>query len=168
MADNELQLSRVYVAGLAGALIGGVLSALIVVLPALWSFSSLDHDDWLSVRNTLIGGSIFASVFFLIGLLTLGVPAWVALHVLGRRHWYDALMLGALLAFAATFAISYAPYIFHGPGSDYSAWDGGKPTVVHYHLTAQGWRFLIEGAVGEAIAGAFAGLAVWRIAYRKQ
>lgn len=162
----EFRPSRVYMAVLAGAVVGGVSTALLMLLGSIWQIGASGHDEWLRLRNQTLLFSILGSIVFFVGIVALGVPGWIAMHRLGRRQWYDAVVLGALLAFLGDLAMSYGPLVLHSPGSDYSAWDGGVATVIHYRLTAQGWRFLFEGALLEAVAGALAGLTIWGIAYR--
>lgn len=164
----ELKLSRVYLAGAVGSVIGGVLGTVLQLAWSIMHSGGVEPNEWTQIRIQIFGFSILASIVFLIGLVTLGVPGWLIMHRLGRRRWFDAMALGAVLAFAAYFAISYLPLILHSPGSDYSSEDGGIPTIEHYQLTAQGWRFLIEGASIQAVAGAVAGLTIWRICYQRK
>jgi integral membrane sensor domain MASE1 len=167
LPDYELKLSRVYLAGALGSVVGGVLGTVLQLGWSVVNSGGVEPDQLAQIRIQIVGFSILASIVFLIGLATLGAPGWLIMHRLGRRRWFDAMALGAVLAFAAYFALSYLPLVFHGQGSDYSSEDGGVPTVEHYRLTAQGWRFLIEGALIQAVAGAAAGVTIWRISYRR-
>ena len=113
---------------------------------------------------TWVGG--ISLVAFGIGLTVLAIPAWWALHRAGRRNWSHALILGVCLSLAVCIVLSLVQFV--GPGSDiaYSAWDSGGATVIDGKLTAHGWAERVKGAAWVTIAGAFAALTVWRVAYR--
>ncbi|HWA23354.1 MAG TPA: hypothetical protein VG735_13240 [Caulobacterales bacterium] len=166
--NYELQPIRAIPAGIAGALVGGTLSSFIGIALRVMDFGGISSDEWALLRIQALPIVIIFSLAFLVGEIFLGVPGWIVLHRAGRRQWFDAMALGTFLAAIVYFTLSYLPLVFHSPGSDYSSEDGGVPTVEHWKLTAQGWKFLIEGVLTQSIAGGFAGLAVWRIAYRRK
>ena len=111
-----------------------------------------------------VGG--ISLVGFAIGLLVLAIPAWWAMHRTGRRSWRDALTLGAALSLAVCAILLLLQFVGQGEVA-YSAWDSGGATVINGHLTAHGLWGRVLGVAWVTLAGAFAGLAVWRVAYRR-
>lgn len=72
-------------------------------------------------------------------------PCWWVLHSMGRRTRWDAAALGALLGAAASFV---------------------PPIHAMAYLTRSDLRDVVAGFVIMAAAGAVAGFAFWRLAYR--
>lgn len=171
-ADYVTTIPRAMVAMLVGAAIGALV--FFVQIMALVVFEPFKMDDLASAAGTtnlelisVIAG--YGLAYFAVGLLIVVPPVWWLLHRLGRRNWFDALGLGAVLS-----PLCFVLVALWDPNwqalslISYATEDGGGITAVNDRLTADGWSALIRGAAGIAVSGALAGLTIWRIAYRKQ
>jgi hypothetical protein len=101
-----------------------------------------------------------ALIVFLMGFVFLGVPAWFAAGYFGRRHWYDAVIIGAILTGGAEFLWAYP--------SPHSSLSGSVDLVVDGRYTFAGWLNAIKMAAAIGIGGAMSGLTIWWIAYRNR
>jgi len=104
---------------------------------------------------------LFAFGVFLTGFVVVGVPAWLAAHLLGRTHWYDAALIGSVLASASAFWFTF-------PSGNTSGSAGGVDLVVNGHFTRAGWLDALELAGIMASAGGAAGLTIWWFVYRSR
>jgi hypothetical protein len=102
-----------------------------------------------------------ALIVFLIGFIFLGVPAWFVAHYFDRRHWYDAVLIGAVLTSAVEFL-----WAFPSPHSSFGG--GGVDLVVDGRYTVAGWFNAIKIAAAIGFGGAASGLTIWWLAYRKR
>jgi len=144
-ADYETTIFRAVPALLAGSMAG---AAVIVVAMAVAGVI----DD--GTAPDLIPGQMFNTaviltplVFmtFAAGALFLAVPCWWVLHRMGRRTCREAVLLGVLLCGACGFV----------PLGEMVSTGNGKAAL----------EVAVAFAV-MAVAGAVAGLTIWRIAYR--
>ncbi len=108
---------------------------------------------------TLVAAWAGACIVFMLGFLVLGIPAWLLAHYFKRRHWYDALLIGAILTGGTYF-------LWALPSSGFSYSGGGVDYVIDGHYTRAGLINAIGIAAEISIAGAAAGLTIWWIAYR--
>jgi hypothetical protein len=148
--DSEITVPRAIMAIIAGPLVGG--AVLVLERFALAAFYNSGSPaavglPWWWGPGVVLIFWLFASAFFGFGLMTVGVPAWIALDHLKRRSCVDAVLLGGILSFIA------------------------------YLLLAAGARFPLLGDVGGSywalfrdaievsIAGSLAGFSIWLIAY---
>jgi hypothetical protein len=171
-ADYVTSFWRVVLAYLGGALTGGVVFFLEVVAMLALRPGKLDQiSEFAETDSTalIVSVALAGLLFFAGGLLVVGGPSWFILHRLGRRDWYYATVLGAVLG-----AAGFVAFALTSP-----EWDGlrlisalteeyGGLTASNGKFTAEGWAALERGAAGIALAGGLAGLALWRIAYRKR
>jgi hypothetical protein len=138
-------LVRAVLAIPAGALIGGIVLALALQADNRPSAGS----DWLILVTA------YALVF--LGGIMLISPLWWLLDRCGLRDWRLAALLGGVLTGAV-----FAAATLNGLADEM----GGAERGLGERL-----QLMFEGpwirCVGAMIAGALAGLVVWRIAYRK-
>jgi hypothetical protein len=162
---------RALLAVLGGAIVGAWVFFLeIAVLFAIRPSKLTEMIDYVGMSGAQLMMLImaFAFIFFAGGLLIVGTPLWWILHKLGRRTWLDALALGAVLAAAGFVAmVMYNPEWPALSLISFLTEEFGGLTAANGRLSGQGWEALVRGAIGIALAGAFAGLAMWRIAYRR-
>jgi hypothetical protein len=162
---------RAVLALLGGAVAGAlVFFAEIAALLALQPAKLDQMSDYVGMSDTLLIAiiGVFGFVFFAGGLVVVGVPAWWVLHRLGRRDWYYAVCLGALLGCVGFVIV--AMWNPEWPALNLISFlteKFGGLTARAGQLTDEGWAALARGAGGVALAGGVAGLALWRIAYRK-
>lgn len=155
--------ARVGAAIVAGALIGGV------IITLHWLITVARALGPAFVFGKGAGGAliVFMGAFlaWLAGLILIGGPIWWLLH----RHHLHGWRAAALAAFAATFAagLILAIPLPHKGGAFREA-DRGGVLVENDQLTAYGWLKAAEGALLLSFVGAAAGLAVWRVAYRRR
>jgi hypothetical protein len=102
---------------------------------------------------------LFAFGVFLMGFIILGVPSWIAAHLLGWTRWHDAVLIGALLA-------SISEFLFTFPSGNASGSSGGVDLIVNGYLTQAGWLNAVGIAAIMAGAGAAAGFVIWWWVYR--
>jgi len=156
MVGKRPSIERAVLATLAGVAVGATVLVLEFVAPTFFD----SYSGVLSRLQMLAGGWIIAFVVLSVGFVIVGLPVWVAAHHFQRRHWYDAVIVGGLLAGIGEFLFSLP-----AANSSYSA--GGADLVLNGHYTAQGLSGALQTAVMMAVAGAFTGLTIWRIAYRR-
>ena len=112
--------------------------------------------------------ALFSLIFFAVGLLVVGSPVWWLLHRLGRRDWFYAVAVGAGLGSAG-----FAGWVLWNPEwpalslISFLTEEFGGLTARDGQLSAEGWEALVRGTIGIGIAGALAGLMLWKIAYRR-
>ena len=165
----ETTAMRAILALVAGSIVGSVLIIAGFLIPEIIDALNGDKIAIAQLHALPYGVIVFVFVYaiFTAGIVLIGLPIWALMHQLGRRNWLDALLLGGIASFLVTLAFSTMSIWLLPYGSDYSASDGGVPTVVHNHITAQGWTYYLEMSGGIALAGIMAALTIWRIAYRK-
>ncbi len=128
---------------------GAVVGTVIVVFALALSGAVADGTAASLLPDRMFNTSFilapFVFVVFAAGAVFIAGPCWWVLHRMGRRTRYDAMLLGALLCAAASFAppIAAIPHLTIGPLAEFAA------------------SFAVM-----ALAGAVSGLAVWRLAYR--
>jgi hypothetical protein len=151
---------RAILALLVGALTGGILAPIVVLIAAVFTSAALSPGD-VAVQF-LILGSVYAFVCFATGLALIGVPAWLVLHGLGLRRRIHAASLGVVLTFGVTLFL-----LTMLSTSVYSASSGGETTIVNGAITAHGWIEFIQMAALISMIGGIVGLTIWSIAYRR-
>ena len=170
-ADYVTTLPRALVAMLGGAVIGTLVFLLEIAILIALEPSKL--DDLASTMYTtnldvILTIAVYVFAFFAGGLLIVGSPLWWFLHVFGRRNWFDALGLGtALCATGFVFMAMWNPDWQALSLISFLTEEFGGITAGNDGLTRDGWAALIRGTIGIAIAGAFAGLVMWKIAYKR-
>ena len=141
------------------ALAGVAVAATVVTLEfGVLFFSEPEPSSQLWILPAFWIGAL---TVFLMGFIIVGIPAWIVADYLGRRHWYDAVLIGALLTGAAEFL-----WAFSGIQSSSSV--GGVDLIVDGRYTAPGWIYVFKMAAAIGVGGAAAGLTIWWMAYRKR
>jgi hypothetical protein len=97
--------------------------------------------------------------FLGLGPLLLAVPVWWLLHRLDQRTPIQAAICGAALSLVSYLA--WRDFIWRFLAAHFMG-----PAPISDSLGAGCWPAMIEAAVWCSIAGAGAGLVMWRIAYR--
>jgi len=106
----------------------------------------------------------FALVLWTGGLILFAGLPWWLLHRRRYRKWWSAAMLGFGLTFVLPLGLGlYASLT----GGNYSTWESGRATVLGGIRTPYGWQVLFLDALKFGALGAFVGLVIWRIAYRR-
>jgi hypothetical protein len=170
-ADYTTTFPRALLALLGGVLIGTLVFLMeIAILLALRPNKLGEMADYLGATPLFIAMLIALGglLFFGGGLLFIGTPIWAVLHFLHRRDWYYAVGLGALLG-AAGFVVM-AMWDPEWPAISLISFlteEFGGLTGSNGRLNAEGWEAVVRGTIGIAIAGALAGLGLWKIAYRR-
>jgi hypothetical protein len=95
-----------------------------------------------------------------VGSLLLAVRVWWLLHLLGLRTPIQAAIWGAALSLVTYLA--WRELIWRFLAAHFMG-----PAPISDSLGAGYWPAMIESAVWFSIAGAIAGLVLWRIAYRE-
>jgi len=171
-ADYVTTIPRALAAMLGGAVIGTLVFVLeIAVLLALRPSKLVELTDYVGTTNLdlILTLALFGFIFFAGGLLIAGTPVWWFLHVNGRRNWFDAVGLGAVLGSAGfVFMAMWNPEWTALSLISFLTEEFGGITAGNDGLTSEGWAALIRGTIGIAIAGALAGLAIWKIAYKRR
>jgi hypothetical protein len=169
--DYVTTLPRALLALLGGAVLGAITFLLeLAVLLALRPSKLAELNDYVGTTSVelIVLVAVFAFVFFAGGLLIAGAPVWWLLHRMGRREWFYALGVGAALA-----AAGYVGMVMWNPEwpalslISFLTEEFGGLTASNGALNGEGWEALVRGAIGIGIAGALAGLTLWRIAYRR-
>ena len=170
-ADYVTTFPRALLALLGGAVTGALIFFLeIAALLALRPTKLGEMSDYVGLDpvTVVVTIAIFGFIFFAGGLLIAGAPLWWLLHRLGRRDWFYAAGLGALLGCAGF--VFMAMWNAEWPALSLISFlteQFGGLTARNGQLTREGWDALERGAIGIAFAGGLAGLALWKIAYRK-
>lgn len=108
---------------------------------------------------------IFIAAFLVwgLGLLVIGVPAWIALARSGQTAPSHALLLGLLASFFASVALNLALTAPHmGLSQD------GRVLIENGWRTPYGWFLLIKDSVLLGLLGGVVATVIWRIAYRTE
>jgi hypothetical protein len=152
-----------------GAFVGG--SSLIgeMIAPSLFESNSSGGATSGDVGGIgiLFFAIAVASIGFGIGIIVVGVPAWLFLHRRGRRNWYHAALLGIALGFVATSFLLIAMYLYMDHAGAGGIADTGGEVMLEGRFTAHGWWSIVKAALYVTLAACPAALIVWRIAYRK-
>ena len=158
------------------ALVGGAVTGAFVFLLEIGALLAVrptklgEINDYIGTTNSdlFLVFAIYGFMFFAGGLLIAGAPFWWCLHRLNRRNWYDAVGLGLVLGAAGFVAIAMWDPNWAGLSViSFLTEEFGGITAVNDQLTRDGWEALFRGPFIIGIAGAIAGLAIWKIAYRK-
>jgi MFS family permease len=114
------------------------------------------------------GSWIFLVSFFvlLVGLVFFGSPVWVVLHETGRRRCQHAALAGALVPFVVYFAFATGFFTGHA-NVQWTYYDEGGQQWLDGVITGFGWMIALKQASQFAVIGAFIGLVIWRVAYRR-
>ena len=147
----------------AGALTGAALVTLYVTL------ESLRYMSWYGISSQWPIGLLWfisSAVVWAMGLVAIGLPAWLYLHHRGRRHWLWAVSVGAALTFVAVFVIAIGTDFFWGM-SGFSV-DGGvdSAALTESQLASRKWRNALLASFVLSVIGSVVAAAVWRVAYR--
>src|SRR4051812_32030523 len=163
---------RAFLALLGGALVGSLVFLLeLGILLAVRPNKMGEMTEYLGMdRVGLIQLVVIAVfIFFTGGLVIVGTPFWFLLHRLGRRSWFYAVALGAVLG-----AAGFVVMVMWNPEwpalslVSFMTEEFGGLTARDGQLTGEGWSALVRGALGIGFAGAMAGLVLWKIAYRRR
>jgi hypothetical protein len=148
--------SRTVPAALAGITVAATIAVIGATAKDLLTTGRVPDLQLLESSPFLL---LFAFGVFLTGFVAVGVPAWLAAHLLGRTRWYDAALIGAVLASVSAFWFTF-------PSGNATGSAGGVDLVVNGHFTRAGWFDAVELAGIMASAGAAAGLTIWWLVYR--
>jgi hypothetical protein len=110
--------------------------------------------------------AVSSGVVWAAGLIVIAALPWYVLHTKGYRGWSAAAVLGFALTFVTVMAATTNGFGLL-PKFVFSSWDNGGAVWIDGELTAHGWANALQGAAMCGVAGAIAGLTVWRTAYRK-
>ena len=146
-------IGRTLLAAILGIAAGATVAALEFVVLSIVDRSI--QNDLATV--ILVWAVAFATIA--IGFVCLGIPAWLVAHLLHRRHWYDALLIGALLAGGLEF-------YFQLPAAHSNFTVGNVFLAVGGRFTHAGLMNALGATAMAALMGAAAGLTIWRVAYR--
>jgi hypothetical protein len=171
-ADYVTTFPRALLALLVGALVGALAFLLeLGVLLALRPSKLSEMTEYVGTTNSdlIMLIALAALVFFAGGLLLIGAPVWWILHRLGHRQWFYAAGLGAVLGSAGFILMSlWNPEWPALSLVSFMTEEFGGLTARNGQLSGEGWSALFRGAIGIAVAGAAAGLGLWKIAYRRR
>ena len=170
-AEYVSTIPRALLALIGGAVTGTVAFLLeIAVLLAVRPNKLGEINDYIGTTSSdlFLVFTIYGFIFFAGGLLIVGAPLWWGLHRMKRRNWYDAAGLGVVLGAAGFVFIGMWDPNWAGLSViSFITEEFGGITAANDQLTRDGWEALFRGPFITGIAGAFVGLAIWRIAYRK-
>jgi hypothetical protein len=170
--DYVTTFPRALLALLGGAVVGALTFLLeLAVLLAIRPNKLDEMSEYVGAGpSDLIYLLILAvCIFFAGGLLVFGAPVWLILHRLGRRKWFYAAAVGAVLCAAGFVAMClYNPEWEALSLVSFMTEEFGGLTARGGQFTGQGWAALAKGAFMLALAGSLAGLTLWRIAYRRR
>jgi hypothetical protein len=160
MKDRAVEVPRAALALTAGAIVGGLLTALLLLAPGL--ITDFQAYRMMGPWGPYIGVVVAIASFwyFLVGLFVVGAPAWYLAHRLGRTRWFDAMAVGTALMFLVTM------FVTTGPSDGGSLRARGVDLMVDGHLTEQGRIDALETSICMAAIGAIVGFVIWWIAYR--
>lgn len=171
--SHALRAGRVLKALSLGALSGGMLTSTIIVVPGLivsLITPEVDGPGLMPGVLLVLLVAVVAALVFCAGLLMVAAPAWWALHRLGYRGVWHAVIMGASLASAIFFSVATYQHGW-GPersdGGTFSASQGGVPTVVENRLTQQGWINAAELTALIATVAAVTAAIIWAYAYER-
>jgi hypothetical protein len=166
---GELSARRGAAAFATGVVTATVLSLLVALAPAGFipdADGGLLGASGKRIRNAVIFISFFSFIGWTGGLLIVGAPVWRLMHRAGFRRWFQAVAVGAVLAFGVRLALAVHSW------SGYAFYEVGGPTlravVVDHKLTALGWRLSFESAAWAAVIGGVTGFTIWYIAYGRR
>jgi hypothetical protein len=138
MNVRAVTVPRAALALTAGAIVGALLTTLLLIAPGLVTEFGVYRTNWSRILVSTLIISIASFAYFLIGLVLVGVPTWYLAHRLDRTGWSEAMIVGAILMFVVVMLLNAGPT------------DG-------LSLEASAWMSAV---------GAVVGLVVWWIAYR--
>jgi hypothetical protein len=121
-------------------------------------------DEWPFVLMAFIA----SAVIWAIGLVVVGLPAWLYLHHRERRHWLWAVAVGAVLTFVAVFVIAMETNFFRGMAGMYVGGGVDPSTLDDAQLASQEWQSAILASSVLSLIGMAVAFVVWRIAYRPE
>jgi len=124
------------------------LTVFALVAPALVYRPDQVTGNALKQAVLLLG--IPAFILFTVGLAFVGAPAWWLLHRLGRRSWFDALLLGFFLTFVCSLFLLVQDTLWLPPDVRLDASDTGGATITNNKLSLHGWMNYIELAASLA------------------
>lgn len=145
-------------------IVSGVLTG--AVLVTLRSFVGMTQFDEYWLRDALAVFT-YAAIVWAAGLILVAVIPWSLLHHCGLRGWPIAIILGLVLTFVVIFGFLTNGFGAYVSDSVFSAADNGGPTWVDGRLTPHGWFEAFQFSAICGAVGATVGLAVWRVAYRR-
>lgn len=150
--------------GLAGgALTGATLFCLYVLLSASPAPFGSGGGSWAIALVAFI----YAAVIWSAGLVAVGLPVWILLHVLKRRHWLWAVSVGAVLTFGGVYWFATETNTFWGMAG-FTVGDFVDPsTLTESEVASRKWQTALRASFVLGAIGAVVALAIWRIAYRR-
>lgn len=159
MSTYSTNLTRAIFGIVAGAMTGAI-------LVTLWSFVGMTRFDEHWLRHALAIFTYAAGVWAA-GLILVAPVPWFILHRCGLRSWPMSLALGLTLTFVVVLGLLTNGFGAVASPSGLSAADNGGPTWTDGRLTPHGWFEAFQFAAMCGAVGAAVGLAVWRVAYRR-
>ncbi len=149
-----------------GALTGAVLLSLYMTLSTLPYVTLAPPVDAAGLWWILLLEILILAVVWLLGLVLIGLPAWLVLHYLGLRHWLWAVSAGAVLTSATAYVIAIESGVFYGVAG-FTEYDGIDPiTLTESELASRKQQTALFASFVLGVIGAAVGFAIWRIAYR--
>jgi hypothetical protein len=145
--------------------VGTFVGAILVALWSFWGNSDLQYLREYWQRDALIVFS-YAAFVWATGLIIVAPWPWAILHCNGRRSWWIAIALGAILTFVVALGLITHGFNLFVVADGFSASDNAGPTWIDGRLTRHGWVEACQFALICSALGGFVGLAMWRTAYR--
>lgn len=156
-------LPRAAMSLLAGALVAGPATILIMLAPAIGS-SVYDLKTFVA---QFAFASIAAVIVYALGLLVLAAPIWALLHNRGHRSWRSAITLGGALGFTVTLLLYLWPTFPIRPEGSSASFGGSAGMLVEDNVvTSLGWTTFLGYSSVYALVCALVGFLIWRLAYR--
>ena len=137
----------------AAALFGGALTVLAVEFP----FYHGGPFDLFYFASQFAIFSVEIGVFYLAGLIAIGVPCWLALQARGIHQWWAAFALGAVLGTAAGCALIWAAQFIYLGDSCAAFHACTEPTALNRVIEIGKTATLV------AVIPGLTGLLIWRL-----
>ena len=146
-------------------ILAGVITGAVLVM--LWSIVGMTKFDEYWLRHGL-SMFMYAASVWAAGLVLVAPVPWLLLHHCGLRGWPVAVVLGLVLTFLVVFGFLTNGFGAYVSEIGFSAADNGGPTWVDGRLTPHGWFEAFQFSAMCSAVGTAVGLAVWRVAYRRE
>lgn len=149
-------------------LVGGALTGAILVTVYFYlifesrSGGSGGEPPWL----ILLFPFIYSLAAWSIGLVVVGLPIWLLLHVLEFRQWRWAALLGIAVTFVIACIVAKDSEIVRSLSPFNADGNVDPKTLSKSQLASQKWQDTIFASLVLSVIGAAVASVVWRIAYR--
>jgi hypothetical protein len=162
---SSLSVAKIFSSISMGALVGGVLTMLDLLVMALAQEARFGVASTSGVAMGVIAlpiAVLWAGLTWWMGMVIFGILPWLILDGLGFRSWRVAALFGLVVTFIGTFAIEVLPPMARG---SWPLGDHNELLMTGGTLTHAGWIYYATYSAVNAAIGVVVALTVWWMAY---